>query len=264
MKFKSAQTLRKPFKTRNLVIFAILTAIIVLMAFTPVGYLRVGVLEITFLMIPVIIGAATLGPLGGLGLGFVFGLTSFLQCFGISAGGTMMFNLAPVLTALTCFLPRLLFGLIAGFLYKLFKKYIKVPVIPEALTMVLSAVLHTVMFVVLFYVCFKNEEFLKQYGDTFFKIVWAMVGINAIVEWAVCGVFGTAILKTLDYFIARYDKKKAQADEEAVEIAESQSDATGNEDEQTFIVYSSPAQSETEDDASEKNSPASPETESQN
>lgn len=242
-------------KTRKLVIFAILTAIIVLMAFTPVGYLRVGVLEITFLMIPVIIGAATLGPLGGLGLGFVFGLTSFLQCFGISAGGTMMFNLAPVLTALTCFLPRLLFGLIAGFLYKFFKKYIKVPVIPEALTMILSAILHTVMFVVLFYVCFKNEEFLQQYGDTFFKIVWAMVGINAIVEWAVCGVFGTAILKTLDYFIARYDKKKAKAQEDAelVEIVESQD--TAEDEEQTFIVNSSP-------DSADNDSPASPETDS--
>ena len=226
-----------PTRTRNLVIFAILTAVIVLMAFTPVGYLRVGVLEITFLMIPVIIGAATLGPLGGMGLGFVFGLTSFLQCFGISAGGTMMFNMAPFLTALTCFLPRILFGLIAGFLYKLFKKYIKVPVIPEALTMILSAVLHTVMFVLLFYVCFKNEEFLQQYSDTFFKIVWAMVGINAIVEWAVCGVFGTAILKTLTYFIARYDRKKAkQTSDEVNEIVETSADATDEADDKTFIV----------------------------
>ena len=203
-------------RTRNLVIFAVLTAIIILMAFTPVGYLHVGVIEITFLMIPVIIGAAVLGPLGGLGLGFVFGLTSFLQCFGISAGGTMMFNMAPLLTTLTCLLPRILFGLVSAYLYKFFKKLIKVPVLPEALTMILSAVLHTIMFVLLFYVCFKNEEFLQQYGDTFFAIVWAMVGINAIVEWAVCGVFGTAILKTLDYFISQYDKKRAtsQVDEE--------------------------------------------------
>ena len=236
-------------KTRKIVIFAILTAIIVLMAFTPVGYLRVGVVEITFLMIPVIIGAATLGPLWGMGLGFVFGLTSFLQCFGISAGGTMMFNLAPFLTVLTCFLPRILFGLIAGFLYKLFKKHIKVPVIPEALTMILSAILHTVMFVLLFYACFKNEEFLQQYGDTFFKIVWAMVGINAIVEWAVCGVFGTAILKTLDYFIARYDLKKAQKTNEEKEdgaVAESEEDS----DDQTFIVNTVSTPAATDDEQS--------------
>ena len=220
-------------RTRNIVIFAILTAIIVLMAFTPVGYLRVGVIEITFLMIPVIIGAATLGPLGGMGLGFVFGLTSFLQCFGISAGGTMMFNIAPVLTALTCFLPRILFGFIAGLLYKLFKKYIKVPVIPEALTMILSAVLHTVMFVLLFYACFRHEEFIKAYGDSFIAIVWTMVGINAIVEWAVCGVFGTAILKTLDYLIARYDKKKAAQTQDAQEPEPAEQD----DEEETLVIY---------------------------
>ena len=36
---------------------AILTAIIFLMSFTPIGYLKVGFVEITFLVIPVAVGA---------------------------------------------------------------------------------------------------------------------------------------------------------------------------------------------------------------
>ena len=95
------------------------------------------------------------------------------------------------------------------------------------------------MFVLLFYACFRNEEFLKQYGDTFFAIVWAMVGINAIVEWAVCGVFGTAILKTLTYFINRYDKKKAAKNENA----ETSENADENEDD--FEQFTAPINSET-------------------
>ena len=76
-------------KTRKLTQMALLTAIILLMAFTPLGYLRTGVVEITFIMIPVVVGAILMGPGAGAILGGVFGLTSFIQCFGMSALGPM-------------------------------------------------------------------------------------------------------------------------------------------------------------------------------
>ncbi len=44
---------------------AILAAIIILMAFTPLGYLRVGALSITFLPIPVVVGAILISPATG-------------------------------------------------------------------------------------------------------------------------------------------------------------------------------------------------------
>ena len=50
---------------------AILTAIIFLMSFTPIGYLKVGFVEITFLVIPVAVGAILLGPAVGTFLGFI-------------------------------------------------------------------------------------------------------------------------------------------------------------------------------------------------
>ncbi len=209
-----------PKRTRNLVIFAILTAIIFLMAFTPLGYLSVGVVSITFLMIPVIIGAATLGPLGGMGLGFVFGLTSFIGCFGTSTFMTLLFNINPWLTALNVFFPRMLFGLVAGLLYKLFKKTVKNEIVSDALTMVLASVIHTVVFVTIFYLAFSKDPSFQDYNTGFFAFIWAMFGINAVVEWAVCGVAGTAILKTLVYFITRYDRKKAEKTEKAMEDSE--------------------------------------------
>ena len=52
-------------KVRTLTYLAVLTAIIFLLSFTPIGYLKIGVLEISFLTIPVIIGAMVLGPVGG-------------------------------------------------------------------------------------------------------------------------------------------------------------------------------------------------------
>lgn len=71
-------------KLVRLVLTALLTALIIVMAFTPLGYLKAGAIEITFITIPVIIGAVLLGPVGGLFLGAVFGITSFIQCFGMS------------------------------------------------------------------------------------------------------------------------------------------------------------------------------------
>ena len=46
----------------------------------------------------VVIGAIILGPTAGAILGGVFGITSFIQCFGISAFGTLLFGINPVLT----------------------------------------------------------------------------------------------------------------------------------------------------------------------
>ena len=70
-------------KIRQMVQLSILTALVLLLAFTPIGYLRIGALTITFLPVPVVIGAVLMGPRAGAFLGCVFGLTSFAQCFGI-------------------------------------------------------------------------------------------------------------------------------------------------------------------------------------
>ena len=78
--------MKQHISTRNFVILALLVGIVLLMSWTPVGYLHLGVLEISFLVVPVAIAGVTLGPWGGMIAGAVFGITSFLQCLGI--GGT--------------------------------------------------------------------------------------------------------------------------------------------------------------------------------
>ena len=56
-------------RTRTLTTLGILTAIILVMSFTPLGYIKTLGLEITLLHIPVILGAALTGPVGGMVLG---------------------------------------------------------------------------------------------------------------------------------------------------------------------------------------------------
>ncbi len=112
MKKKSANRLIR------LTLLAILIAIELLMAFTPIGYLKLGVTSVTLLPIPVAIGAILLGPTAGGILGAVFGLTSFYQCFGMDALGVLLLDISPVFTFIMTVVTRVLMGVCVGWLYR--------------------------------------------------------------------------------------------------------------------------------------------------
>lgn len=56
---------KKKFSTKFLVEMALLVAIILIMAFTPLGYIKTAGIEITLIVVPVAVGAVTLGPAAG-------------------------------------------------------------------------------------------------------------------------------------------------------------------------------------------------------
>ena len=66
-------------KTAELVLTALFAAIIIIMAFTPLGYIPLVVINATIIHIPVILGSLFCGPKKGGFLGFIFGLTSFIK-----------------------------------------------------------------------------------------------------------------------------------------------------------------------------------------
>ena len=77
------------FTTAQLTLLGLMAAILLLMAYTPLGYLNIGPLAISFNVIPVAISAVVLGPVGGAVAGAIFGLTSFLQCIGVGGSSAM-------------------------------------------------------------------------------------------------------------------------------------------------------------------------------
>ena len=75
---------------------ALLAAILLVMNYTPLGYLQLGPLSASLLTVPVAIGAMTMGPLAGAILGGIFGATSFIQMVeGKSAMGAALFSVNP-------------------------------------------------------------------------------------------------------------------------------------------------------------------------
>lgn len=189
---------------------AMLTAIIAVMSFTHLGYITVGPLELTLIMVPVIIGAVTLGPSAGAFLGAVFGITSFIQCFTGSALGAILISISVPLTFIVCFFPRLLAGLLCGLVFNFCAKHDKKKGWSYVVASVSGSLLNTVLFLGMLALCFYNISFTAEQAaslgglDTVLKTVIAIAaGLNAPIELVVCAVIASAIGKALSVAIKK-------------------------------------------------------------
>ena len=116
------------FSTMSMVQVAIFGAIICIMAFTPfLGYIPLGFTRATIIHVPVIIASLLMGPKKGAALGFLFGLTSFINNTmnptPTSFVFTPFYSIGDVSGGLgsiiICFIPRILVGVVPYFVYKL-------------------------------------------------------------------------------------------------------------------------------------------------
>lgn len=195
-------------KIQKLAVISVLTALITVMAFTPVGYLKIGAVSITFISIPVVVGAILEGPAAGAFLGAVFGITSFLQCFGLDPFGTALFSINPFFTAIMCLIPRILMGLFCGLIFRALSRKIKKPVVSFGITSLSGGVLNTVLFVGALILLFGSSDYLRSFGENIPAIIAALVTFNALIEWAVCLVVGTAVSRALTSFMKRSHIRK--------------------------------------------------------
>ena len=193
----------KSFDTRKMVTLAMLGAILLIMSFTPLGYLNIGPLAISLNMIPVGIAAVTLGPTGSMIMGAVFGITSFMQCIGIggtSAMGVILFEISPVLAFIQRFIPRLLAGLLSGYIYLGVKKLTN-STAACFVTGFCAALLNTVLFMLALVLLFGNSDYVLNLmgGRNVLLFICTYVGINAVVEMvaatAAVGLIGRILNK---------------------------------------------------------------------
>lgn len=195
--------MKNNFNTKQLTMLGLLTAVLLLMAYTPLGYLNIGPLAITLNIIPVALAAITLGPVGGAVMGGVFGLTSFLQCIGVggsSAMGVVLFGINPFFAFLQRFIPRVLDGLLLGFLFRWIRKISNVQ-ISCFVTGFCSAFFNTVFFMAALVLLFGNTDYMREMiaGRNIILFVCTFVGINAVFEMiastVITGLVGFALFK---------------------------------------------------------------------
>ena len=195
--------MNKSMDVRALAILGLMTALLILFSFTPIGTIPIGPLSITLNVIPVAVAAIALGPAGGLIMGCVFGLLSFLQCLGIgipSGMGITLFSIDPFLAFIQRFIPRALDGFLVGVIFRALEK--KPGFRPACfIAGFCSAFLNTAFFMSALVLLFGNTEYVRglMNGRSFLVFVCAFVGVNAVVEMLVCtvvsGFVGSALYR---------------------------------------------------------------------
>ena len=168
----------------------------------PRSDIRTAGLEITLIVVPVAVGAVTLGPAAGAILGGVFGVTSFIQCFGMSPFGAALLGINGFLTFLVCVPTRILMGWLTGLIYKGLRK----TKLPSGASVTISnlccPLLNTTFFMGMLVIGFYNTEYIQSFVSALgaknaLLFILAFVGVNGLVEAIVCFVVGTAISAAL-------------------------------------------------------------------
>lgn len=190
-------------KTLEMVQLAVLIAIILIMAFTPLGYLRTAGLEISLLTIPVVIGAMTVGPGCGAALGLIFGLTSFYMCFGMSSFGAALLSINPFLTFIVCVPTRALMGYLTGVLFRLIHKVDKTKTLSYFAGGFLGAFLNTLFFMGMLMICFGSSQYIKDLNASLGNLnvaalMVALAGVNGLLEMPLTCIAGGAVSKALN------------------------------------------------------------------
>ena len=189
---------------RYLTELALLTAVTLLMAYTPLGYLKVGLLNASFLSIPMVIGAIVLGPAAGAFLGLVFGLTSFGNALtGGSAMGVALLTASPIGYFVQAVIGRVLAGFFCGLIFKAARKIDKRGVASYAVGAVSAPLLNTVFYMGFMCLIFYGSAYVQEKVAAMgvsnpLSFVVLLVGVQGLAEVLICGFLGCLVSKAID------------------------------------------------------------------
>lgn len=189
-------------KTRVLIQFSLLLAIQLILGFTPLGLIMVPPVAITLLHIPVIVCGVVMGPLYGGLLGAVFGIISMSKAITSAVSpGDLLFNPlvsgSPVASVVMCLVPRILLGVLAALLYRLFCRLLakwqpgrRTPLAIGAAA-VLGTALHTMMVLGCLMLFFEAVPLKTVFGAVF----TVNGGLEILAAVLVAVPVGTALLR---------------------------------------------------------------------
>ncbi len=198
-------------KTRNLVLAAVFSAIIVILAFTPLGYIPLGFMNATIIQVPVIIGAIILGPKYGGFLGMMFGLTSLWKNTYMPNPTSFVFS--PFIkvgeyggnfgSLIICMVPRILVGIVSYYVFRAVLKALGNKsgkrTIALACAGVVGSLTNTLLVMNLIYFLFGKEygQAAKGLSDGIYSVIIGIICINGIPEAIVAGILTVAVTQAL-------------------------------------------------------------------
>lgn len=198
-------------KTKNgkilyMVELAILTALVVVLQLVG-SFIKIGALPMSFVLVPIVIGACLLGVRAGAFLGFVFGLITVIAgVSGTDLFSWLLWDANPVAFVAVCLLKATLAGACAGLVYKGLGKALggKYKLLQAILSSVTAPIVNTGLFcagMLIFYFGSLPTMFpdaVAQYGDAVKFIFIGCAGVNFIGEFLVNLVLSPAMVRIID------------------------------------------------------------------
>ncbi len=187
-------------KTKYMVQLALMVAITLIMALTPLGYIKLPGISMSFLAVPVSVGAVMLGPLGGAICGAAFGITSFSSGLTGTFAPLAMANIAGFFCMTV--VARVLEGLITGFIFKALRSTKGTQKASFFIASLATPLLNTLFFMSSMVIFFYNTELIQGFVTALgaknpLMFVILMVGVQGAVEAVVCTIVGTAVSTAL-------------------------------------------------------------------
>lgn len=200
-------------KIKDFTLAAIFLSIILLLAFTPFGFIHLGVIKATLIHIPIIIASIILGPRMGAFLGLVFGITSIatntisptLLSFAFSPAipvlGTSQGSFWALFIAIV---PRVIIGFIPYYIFKIAQKVIRRNESNQKpallLTGILTTFIHTILVMGSISLIF-NEAYAQAINadsmSAIYKAILTVFLTNGLVEAALAGIATMAVVPPL-------------------------------------------------------------------
>lgn len=167
-----------------------LIAITVLLGIVPnIGIIQIGVVSLTILHIPVIIASLLMGIKGGAITGLCFGLTSLYVASTRGATPIDLLFVNPMISVL----PRLLFGVFAGFIGEKLKNNSKDVV--NGIYGFVTTFVHSMLVYASLFIWAKNDLGISSEYNIV-KYVITAFSINALIEAIVAGVITVVLMRS--------------------------------------------------------------------
>ena len=198
--------------TRWMVSVALMAAIVILLANTPLGMIQLPIIKATTVHIPVIIGAILLGPAAGAILGGVFGICSLIS--NTMAPTLLSFAFSPflasdfpgVLKALWISVGcRILIGVVSGWCWIALKKMKASPWIALPVTGFIGSLTNTVCVMGSIYLLLSGQ-YANARGvaaDAVWGLIMATVTASGIPEAIAAAILVLALGKVLLVFFRK-------------------------------------------------------------
>ena len=169
---------------RKMALTGILSALVIILQLLS-SMIKFGPFSITLTLIPIVVGAAIVGPLAGAWLGLVFGLTVLLSG---DAAWFMEYNAFGTILTVLC--KGIAAGFVPGVVYRALVK--KSPTAAAIASSALSPIMNTGVFVLLCLV------FFTELTGNLKAIIVGVVGVNFLVEFAVIACLTPVVVRVID------------------------------------------------------------------